>query len=197
MSECPQWALVLLAAMLGALTGICTVNVTEAYAAPPSAERLAHAISSVDSSARREGSLDAPLVARLIVRHCEGLDPYEVAALMWKESGFRFHAESTDGEDFGIFQLRRRWNPGIDALNPRAAILGGCAKLRRWRTDCARWRRLCLRVGTKKICTVHNPASHHFMSHWASGTSGRKTSGARKVALRAKTLRVIAEGAIE
>ncbi len=161
---------------------------------PPPWRRLARRIAAVKSAARRAGTLRADQIAELIWIHCTDLDVYEVAALAWIESGFREDAIGPDGEDRGIFQLRRRWSIGIDAMDAGRAIPAACAKLRRWRLDCERWQRLCRDGSKKKICRIHNPKPHHFMAHWAGGTAAVATKGARKVVARAAILR--AEGGV-
>lgn len=212
----PDWAHLFLAIVLGSWVGVCVGQAScdwpsAAEASPPNRalvrefeelprivrapppappwRHLSRRIGAVNSSARVEGSLQADRIAELIWTHCSDLDVYEVTALAWIESGFRPHAESTDGEDLGIFQLRRRWSNGIDALDLGGAIPGACEKLRRWRTDCHRWHVVCESGARKSICDVHNPETHHWIAHWAGGTAAVKTNGARRVVRRAAILR--------
>lgn len=210
MKDCPKWALMLFAAALGALTGIGIVEMRVGCAPPhrpllrdldepyyvirvpppaPVWEHLARRIAAVKSTAKLEGTLEADRIAELIWMHCSDMDVYEVAALAWIESGFRADAVGPDGEDRGIFQLRRRWSKGIDALALGGAIPGACEKLRRWRTDCERWRVACAEGSRKAICGIHNPKPHHFMAHWSGGSAAVKTKGARRMLRRAAILR--------
>jgi hypothetical protein len=111
-----------------------------------------------------------------------GLDPLDVVAIIWEESGWRSGAISPDGEDVGLGQIRVRHlpgcrrdpdpvrNPGPDCRAARASLLDPANNMRLTVQALTRWRSICRKkVGRTDLASflagyggLNSPAHNHW-----------------------------------
>lgn len=105
-------------------------------------------------------------VMSLIVLYSQmfGFDVKVALAVAKVESGYKSEAVSKDGQDFGVFQLRKSSYPGYSKkalMNPRINVMLGVLHLKRVKESCVHKKNLdyltCYNMGEKKAKKVKYP----------------------------------------